>query len=132
MSHTGNNFPGRNYSQVNILQRNLSSLHWLLKLPHPPSIYLALVHFSRRPAKDAYSSPFCRQRLSSRPEHCKLETGQQPQAQANTYGLLPRSGYLLPRKREVVRRSVWVRNPKEQESKMKPRRRNGTARVWKT
>lgn len=92
MSHTGNNFPGRNYSQVNILQRNLSSLHWLLKLPHPPSVYLALVHFSRRPAKGAYSSPFCRQRLSPRPEHCKLEKANSPKHKRTPTGFCPDLG----------------------------------------
>lgn len=62
MSHHGKIFPGRNYSHVNILQSNLSSLHWFLKLPNPPRVYLALVHFSRRHSKDTLSSLFCRQR----------------------------------------------------------------------
>lgn len=66
MSHPGKNFPGRNYSQVNILQSNLRSSHWLLILPNPPGVCLALVHLGRRRAKDAPSSLLCRQRLLSR------------------------------------------------------------------
>lgn len=88
------------------------------------------MHFSRRHAKDTHSSPYCRQRLLSRPEHCKLETGQQPQAQAP--GGFCLVWVFVSWKREVVRRLVWVRNPKEQESELKQSRRNGTQRAWKT